>query len=130
MADLFDAATLARLSRVREVELETTPPDGGRTHRTIIWIVVVGEQAFVRSEHGTAGRWFREARATPDTILHAEGAALRVTAVLANDDATVAAVSDAFRAKYGRQSAASTAAMVQPHTLETTLRLDPRDAAT
>jgi hypothetical protein len=128
MQPRFDGPVLQVLSRRREVEIETTSLDGVQPHRTTIWIVVVGEVAFVRSERGEAGRWYREARAEPEVILHAEGTAIPVTAVLANDAATIEQVSDAFRAKYGKWSPGSTAAMVAPHTLETTLRLDPRDA--
>ncbi len=126
MPPRFDADTLATLARIREIELETASLDGTQTHRTVIWVVTVGDQVFVRSERGTAGRWYREARQTPDTVLHAKDEAIPVTAVLAAHPDTIRRVSDAFAAKYGRLSAASTAAMLQPHTLETTLRLDPR----
>ncbi len=85
----------------------------------------MGDQAYVRSERGTAGRWYREARQTPDVILRASGQSIPVTAVSAADQDTVQRVSDAFKAKYGARSA-STAAMLLPHTLETTTRLDPR----
>jgi hypothetical protein len=129
MPPLFDAATLETLRRVREVQLETTEVDGATVHRTTIWIVVVGEQAFIRSEFAEAGRWYREARAQPEVILHAEGAAIPVTAVLVSDANTIGQVSDAYRTKYGKRSPASTEAMVAPATLEHTLRLDPRDAA-
>ena len=124
----FDDATLERLDRVREVELETTAVDAAAVHRTIIWVVVVGEQAFIRSEYAEAGRWYREARAQPEVILHAEGEAIPVTAVLVADRGTIEQVSNAYRQKYGKGSPASTEAMVAPHTLEHTLRLDPRDA--
>jgi hypothetical protein len=129
MPDRFDAATLEALDRVREVQIETTAVEGATVHRTTIWIVVVGDGAFVRSEYALKGRWYREARAQPEVILHADGQAIPVTAVLANDADTVSKVSDAYRAKYGKGSPASTAAMVEPNTLEHTLRLDPRDAA-
>lgn len=128
MEPRFDAHTLEMLGRVREVEIETTSLDGERRHRTIIWFVVVGDQTYIRSEYAEAGRWYREARSEPRVILHAEGAALPATAVLANDAETVEAVSDAYRAKYGKRSPGSTEAMVAPHTLEHTLRLDPRDS--
>jgi len=126
MPERFDPDTFATLARTREIELETTSLDGMQSHRTIIWIVTVGEDLFVRSERGTAGRWYREARQTPDVTVHAKDEAIPVTAVLAADPDSIRLVSDAFVAKYGRKAAASTAAMVQPHTLETTLRLDPR----
>ena len=128
MPPRFDPETLNVLEPMREIELETTSLDGTQTHRTIIWVVTVGDQVFVRSERGTAGRWYREARERPDVLLHAEDESVPVTAVLAADPATIQRVSDAFTAKYARRSAASTAAMLLPHTLETTMRLDPRPA--
>lgn len=121
----FEPETLSTLETIEEIELETTTPDGGRTHRTIIWVVTVGDQVFVRSVNGSAARWYREARQTPDLILHAGDESIPVTAVLAADPGSVQRVSDAFKAKYARRSAASTASMLQPHTLETTMRLEP-----
>jgi hypothetical protein len=122
----FDADTLATLARTREIDIETTSPDGARTHRTTIWVVTVGDHVFVRSERGTEGRWYREARQSPDVVIHAKGETISATAVLAADPDSIRQVSDAFVEKYGGRSASSTAAMLQPHTLETTLRLDPR----
>lgn len=124
----FDPATLQRLERVREVEIETTSLDGSTQHRTPIWIVTDEGDAFIRSERGVDGRWYREARAQPDATLQIEGAAIAVTVVLAADPDSIKRVSDALSAKYGRRSAASTAAMLEPHTLETTLRVEPRAA--
>jgi hypothetical protein len=121
----FDPSTLLKLRGVREVRIETTALDGSTSHRTIIWIVVVGDQPFVRSERGTAGRWYREALAQPDVTLHVDGTKVPVTAIIANDADSVQRVSGAFREKYGRRSPGSTEAMLQPHTLETTLRLLP-----
>lgn len=126
----FDVTMLETLGRVREVTVETTALEGVTRHRTIIWIVTVGDGAFVRSERGEAGRWYREARAEPEVILHVEGTAIPITAVLANDADTIEGVSDAFRRKYGKRSPGSTAAMLEPHTLATTMRLEPRDIPT
>jgi hypothetical protein len=122
----LDSATLETLDRVREVRVETAALDGTGSHRTVIWIVTVGDEAFIRSVRGTAGRWFRETMRHPDVVLHVEGAVIPVTAVLANDPDTVERVSAAFRAKYGKRSPASTESMVRPHTLETTMRVEPR----
>lgn len=125
MSTRFDPDTFATLARSREIDLETSSLDGSTTHRTTIWLVVVGELAFVRSERGTAGRWWREARQAPNVVIHTGREAIPALAVLAADPDTIRQVNDAFSEKYGGRSAASTAAMLQPHTLETTLRLDP-----
>jgi hypothetical protein len=128
MPPRFDATTLAALGRVHEVEIETTSLNGTETHRTIIWIVASGDEAFVRSVRGAAGRWYREARRRPEAVLHVQGVALPVYLALADDPDSVGRVSDAFTAKYARVSPASTAAMIAADTLEATLRVDPREA--
>ena len=121
-----NAATLAMLGRVREVQLETTSLDGTQTHRTTIWVVTAGDHAYIRSVRGTAGRWYREARRRPEVILHADASAIPVSLVVADVPDSIQHVNDAFTAKYGRRSPASNASMLQPHTLSTTMRLDPR----
>ena len=125
MPPRFDGTTLELLGRVREVEVETTSLDGERTHRTVIWIVTAGDEVFIRSVRGAAGRWYREARQRPAIVVHAKGASIPASAVLANDLDSIQRVSDAFTEKYGRRSPGSTASMLRPHTLETTLRLEP-----
>jgi len=122
----FQPAMLQRLERIREVRIETISLDGSTNHRTWIWIVKSGDEAFVRSERGVEGRWYREVRAQPDAMLHVEAEAIPVTVVLADDPDSIRRVSDAFTAKYGHRAAGSTAAMLEPHTLETTLRVEPR----
>lgn len=126
MPTRFGAATLAMLDRVQEVQVETTSLDGSETHRTIIWIVTSGEQVFVRSVRGDAGRWYREARQRPEVILHAEGPPIPATLAMADDPASIQQVNEALTAKYGRRAPASTASMLRPHTLPTTMRVDPR----
>lgn len=123
----FDPATLERLERVREVRIETTALDGSTRHRTIIWIVTAGDEAFIRSVRGARGRWYREVRAQPEAILHVQGEAIAVTLVSATDPDSIQRVSDAFSSKYGRRSRASTASMLERDTLETTLRVEPRE---
>ena len=122
----FDDDTLALLDGVREVEIETTALNGGGTHCTVIWIVVDGGEVFVRSFRGTAGRWYREIRGEPGATLHVGGRAISVLAVPATDPVSIERTSETLRDKYGPRSRASTAAMLLPHTLETTLRLEPR----
>ncbi|MEO8229599.1 MAG: DUF2255 family protein [Chloroflexota bacterium] len=119
-----DPAALVKLAGAREIRLETTSLDGTRTHLTTIWVVIDDEQVFVRSVRGPAGRWFREVRRRPGAIVHVAGLHIPVRAELATDAPTVERVSDAIETKYGRRSA-STRSMLQPHTLPTTLRLDP-----
>jgi hypothetical protein len=125
MNDTFDAETLRLLDESREVRIETRRNDHSPEHRTIIWVVVVEGEVFVRSVRGAKGRWYREISSNPEGALHVEDDRIPVQAAPTTEAATVDAVSAAFRSKYQQSSPASTEAMVRPETLPTTLRLSP-----
>ena len=123
----FEPDELAWLEATEEVEIETAVP-GGSPHRTIIWVVVDGDEAFVRSVNGPTARWYREAVANPAVTIHSRGRAQPARAVPARteaaaDAASIARVSDALRRKYARDPALGT--MLKPDIFDTTLRLAP-----
>jgi len=125
MGGSFDPGTIDRLRSAEEVEIETSAAPGATRHRTIIWIVVDGQdRVFIRSIRGTIARWFREAVAKPATVLHHEGHAIQVTTTLATDPERVAACSQGFLTKYAGHGPAPS--MVAERTLEATLELLPR----
>ena len=121
----FDAETLQLLGETKEAQIETRRDEAAPVHRTIIWVVTVDGEVYVRSVRGEKGRWYREVSANPDAALHVGDRRIPVRAVPATDEPTVGAVSDAYRDKYGRTSPGSTRAMVQPEILPTTLKLEP-----
>ena len=121
----FDPATLRLIDGAREVRIETSRDEDAPAHPTTIWVVTMDGSVFVRSVRGGKGRWYREVSANPAAALHVGDVRIPARAVPVTDDATIAAVSEAYREKYGRTSPGSTRAMVQPDTLPTTLRLEP-----
>jgi hypothetical protein len=125
MNDSFDAETLRLLDETKEVRIETRRDGDSPEHRTIIWVVVVEGEVFVRSVRGAKGRWYREISSNPEGALHVHNDRLTVRAAPATDEATVDAVSAAFRSKYQQSSPASTEAMVRPESLPTTVKLSP-----
>ena len=125
MNDTFDAETLRLLDETKEVRIETRRDGDSPEHRTIIWVVVVEGEVFVRSVRGQRGRWYREISSNPEGALHVVDDRIAVQAAPATEAATVDAVSAAFRSKYQQSSPASTEAMVRPETLPTTLKLSP-----
>ena len=125
MNDSFDAETLRLLDETKEVRIETRREGNSPEHRTIIWVVVVEGEVFVRSVRGQRGRWYREISSNPEGALHVEDGRIPVRAASATEGAKVDAVSVAFRSKYQQSSPASTEAMVRPETLPTTLKLSP-----
>jgi hypothetical protein len=121
----FDTDVVNRLAQTREIKIETRRPGAGAAaHRATIWVVVVGDDAYIRSFHGNGGRWYQEIKANPGAAVHVEGQRVPVRAVPVTDDATVARVSDEYRRKYGSDLYVS--AMVRDEVLPTTLRLEPQ----
>ena len=125
MNDSFDPKILRLLDETKEVRIETRRDNDSPEHRTIIWVVVVEGEVFVRSVRGQRGRWYREISANPEGALHVQDDRIPVQAAPATVEAIVDAVSAAFRSKYQQSSPASTEAMVRPETLPTTLKLSP-----
>ncbi len=50
-------------------EIETRAPGDGEVHRTIIWVVVEGNEVFIRSVRGSDARWYREVTAAGEGVL-------------------------------------------------------------
>ncbi len=125
MSDSFDDETLQLLDGIEEVHIETQREQDAPEHRTIIWVMVVDGEVFVRSVRGPEGRWYREISANPEGALHAENHRIPVRAAHATDDSTVEAVSEANRGKYEEAWPGPTAGMLRTETLPTTLKLLP-----
>ncbi len=70
MNDSFDNETLSLLDETMEVRIETRRDADSPEHRTIIWVVVVENEVFVRSVRGQKGRWYREISSNPEGALH------------------------------------------------------------
>ena len=121
----FDANVKNQLAQMEEIQIETRRPGAeSPAHRTTIWVVVMGDNVFVRSVRGNAGRWFQEIKANPMAFLHLGGKRMAVRAIPANDVATIAQVSDEYRRKYRNSS--EMPSMVRNEILPTTLRLEPQ----
>ena len=119
----FSPADLAMLSESEEVEIETRAAPDALVHRTIIWIVTDGPDAFVRSVRGAQGRWYREAVAHPEVALHIAGRRLSATAVPASDPRSIERTNQGLRDKY--EGIPGFREMLEPDVFDTTLRLEP-----
>ena len=119
MAD-FGADILRELREAKEVAIRTNKhPEIA----VVIWVVVAGDDVFVRSFRGAKGRWFRDLAEGGPATLELGSRRVAVQAVPVADEAAIARASREYLAKYGSSSYAQ--AMVQPSLLPTTLRLDP-----
>jgi hypothetical protein len=117
----FEAGELALLAETREIQIETAQP-GGSPHRTIIWVVVDGEDAFLRSVNGATARWYREAVANPSVTIHAGSRAIEARVIPAADPDSIERTSAALKRKY--PTADGLREMLEPDVFDTTLRLD------
>jgi hypothetical protein len=117
----FDADTLRALHEVQEPRIRT---DRHPKSAIVIWVVVDGDDVFVRSWLGTRGRWYKDLAAGGAATLEFAGRRLAVQAVPAGDDASVERASREILRKYRRSSHAQE--MVRAEILPTTLRLEAR----
>jgi hypothetical protein len=127
MATAFDEEVIQLLAKIEEVAIETRAGPDAPSHRVTIWVVVDGDAAYVRSVRGARGRWYREATAYPEAVLHAGARKLTVHLEPISDGATIARVSEAFLRKYV-QWPNDARAMVREEVLPTTLHLQPIEA--
>jgi hypothetical protein len=119
----FNHDDLDALDRAKEVRIETSARPGDPVHRTVIWVVVDGDDVFVRSWRGVTARWYREALANPDVAIHVGKRRLSARAVPAHDADSVSRTSAGLERKYEGDPAANS--MVRDEILITTLRLEP-----
>jgi len=87
-----------------------------------IWIVVDGDDVFIRTYRGKTSRWYRELLAGPGALV-VEGKRVRVRAESASDSESVRRASAGYRKKYAKGG--SLDAMLRRSVLPTTLRLEP-----
>ena len=110
------------LAAAREIRVETQSA-AGTAHRTIIWVAEKDGEIYLRSVNGAGARWFREATSGRPVALHVAGRRVPVMLVPADDPASIEAASAGLTAKYKRSY--SLQSMLEDHTLETTLRVEP-----
>ncbi len=116
----FDKDTLAALHDAMEVRISV----GSAARKpVIIWVVVAGNEAFVRSVKGTEGRWYKTAAAVGHGTLEVGGRDLPIRLVPVAEPAAIARVSEAYLAKYSTSPYAQS--MVRADVLGTTLRVEP-----
>ena len=78
-------ADLAAVEAAWEIEIETRAASDAPVHSTIIWAVTDGPDAFVRSVNGSDARWYREAVAHPEVVVHIGERRIPARAVAAAD---------------------------------------------
>ena len=122
----FDQRELRLLQDAEEIEIETgtEQSETGMPQRTVLWVVVVGEDVYVRSVNGEQGHWYQHLTANPAGVNYADDRRMPVHAAPVSDTQLQLKVSDAYLRKYW-QYPQDVAWIVGPAVLATTLRLEP-----
>lgn len=87
-----------------------------------IWVVVDGDDVFIRTYRGRTSRWYIELLAGPGAVV-VDGKRVRVRAVPASESESIRRASAGYRKKYAKSG--SLDAMLRRSVLPTTLRLEP-----
>jgi len=97
------------------IEIETRDEDGA-ARETKVWIVVLGDHGYVRTNDS---RWLANLRRGSPVALDAGAGPVAVTSREVEDEATKRAVEEAFKTKYGfLQRVMSALRMQEPTVLE------------
>ncbi|MGD0491290.1 MAG: DUF2255 family protein [Steroidobacteraceae bacterium] len=126
MSKHFDQSQLRLLDDVEEIEIETRTGllETDTPQRTVVWVVVVDEDVYVRSVNGELAHWYQHLTANPVGAIYADDRRLPIHAAPALDPQLQLRVSEAYLRKY-RQYPQDAAWLIVPTVLATTLRLDP-----
>ena len=117
---------LEAIGAAAELSVAPQRPDGTLRPCTMIWVVRIGDDVYIRSYRGPSGSWYRAAVRAGAGRIRAGGIERDVSFEQA-DAIEPARIDDAYRAKYGRSPYAE--AMLSADAASTTLRLIPLEPA-
>ena len=118
---------LDRIQAAEELQLASARSDGSLRPYVTMWVVRVGDDAYVRSAYGPANPWYRRARSSGVGRIRAGG----VERDVSFDEAETgvhAAIDAAYHAKYDRYGPRIVGSVVGPQAEALTIRLVPRTA--
>ena len=116
---------LAVVESTDELRVASYRPDGTLRPAVTIWVVRVGDHAYIRSAYGPGNGWFRRAQASGTGRVQIGGLEKEVAFAAPTPDVHPA-LDAAYHAKYDRYGARIVDTVVGPSVVDVTLRLDPR----
>jgi hypothetical protein len=124
---VWKAEDLDRVGRAEELELASRKDDSSLSVSTTMWVVRVGDAAYVRSARGPGGAWYRPALQHGAGRIRAGGvdADVAFAQVPAAETETHEALDAAYHAKYYRYGIQIVGSVVGHDAAAVTLRLDP-----
>lgn len=103
---------LTRIEHAEELQMAPARSDGTPRTPVPIWVVRDGGDLYVRSFRGSAGAWYRAARAGREGRIRSGGVDKDVTLVEVTDPGVNDRIDTAYRTKYGRYGASYVEPMV------------------
>jgi hypothetical protein len=98
---MADQRFIDALDESKEVDLTVTGRSSGRQSTRPVWFVREGQEIDLVPIYGTDSGWFKNVSATTGVRLAVGDSEVAGDAVTVTDAGRVAAIVDAFRAKYG-----------------------------
>ncbi len=117
---------LNKIGTAEELRIAGLRPDGTLRKPTIIWVVRVGDELYVRSVNGRSSGWFRGIQARHEGRIWAGGVQRDVTFVEIPDPAINEQIDTAYATKYRRYAASIIDSINAPKAGAATLQLLPR----
>ncbi|MCU1482903.1 MAG: hypothetical protein JWQ19_3689 [Subtercola sp.] len=129
MTDQWAPAELAHLNAADELEIAAQRADGTLRAFTPIWVVCVGDQAYLRTWHRRDTGWFGAAVSSQRARVRVPGLEREVAVVdIGGADLELRAQIDAaYGAKYARYGHTTIQQMTGDDAADTTLRITARD---
>ena len=119
---------LERIGAADELQLASIQEDGTLRKPVTIWVVLVGDDLYVRAYRGRETAWFRHIQRRHEGRISAGGVTKDVTFVDASsDEALNNKIDAAYQSKYQRYSATYVDPMIAPQARATTLKLVPSE---
>src|SRR5688572_24316749 len=94
-----------KIGRAEELEIAPLGRDGTQRTSVTIWVVLVGDDLYVRSYRGSGGSWFRGTQVRHEGRIRAGGVEKDVTFVEETDPGINDQIDAVYRAKYRRYGA-------------------------
>ena len=122
--DAWTTDELDRIDAADELEIASLRADGTLRAATTIWVVLVGDDLYVRSVNGRTGTWFRGAKGRHEARIQAGGVGKDVLLVETDDQGDE--IDAAYRTKYRRYAASIVGSVLTSGAKAATLKLVPR----
>jgi hypothetical protein len=116
---------LNKIGATEELKIASLRSDGTLRKPTIIWVVRVGDDLYVRSVNGRTSAWFRGVQTKYEGHIRAGGVDKDVTFVEENDSSINDQVDVAYTTKY-RRYASIAKSMTTPTVRAATIKLVSR----